>query len=287
MAGNSLSRLDRTAAAVSLTRPVNCGLTAASALVGALSSGVRPLPAAALVAAAATAFIAAAGNAFNDVMDVEIDRINRPSRPLPAGRLSRSHALWVAGGAAGAGVALAFAVSGRHGLAAAAVTLLLVLYSSRLKRTVLSGNLLVAGVAATVFPFGATAAGAWGRSWVPAGLAFLFHLGREILKDMEDVAGDRAGNANTLAVRRGLGPARRLASGLLLVLTGFALLPWAAGLYGAAYGGGIVLLGALVGHVLAELYRDPALLPSKRLGRELKAGMFLGLAAVVLAEIAG
>lgn len=35
----------------------------------------------------------AASNALNQVFDIEVDRINKPKRPLPSGRMSRSFAM--------------------------------------------------------------------------------------------------------------------------------------------------------------------------------------------------
>jgi geranylgeranylglycerol-phosphate geranylgeranyltransferase len=283
-----MSPWSRLGALATLCRPLNCAIAAASAAVGALTAGVRPLPAAAAASAAvATALVAGAGNAFNDWVDLDIDRVNRPSRPLPAGRVPRWVALPLAGLLAGAGIATAARVGPGHGLVALTVVGLLALYSLALKGTVLWGNLLVAGLAAAVFPFGATAAGAWGRSWVPAGFALLFHLGREIVKDMEDVTGDRAGRAGTVAVRWGQARARAVATAVLLVLVVFTLLPALAGLYGPIYLVSVALLAALVLQVVVEMHRRPQLLASGRLGRRLKAGMLVGLGAVALAEIAG
>jgi 4-hydroxybenzoate polyprenyltransferase len=40
-----------------------------------------------------TLFISAAANAWNDYLDIEIDKINQPHRPLPAGHLTLQEAL--------------------------------------------------------------------------------------------------------------------------------------------------------------------------------------------------
>jgi 4-hydroxybenzoate polyprenyltransferase len=39
----------------------------------------------------------ASGTALNDVFDLEVDRAERPSRPLPSGRVSRKSAAWLGG----------------------------------------------------------------------------------------------------------------------------------------------------------------------------------------------
>ena len=76
------------AAGWALTRPFNCLITAFSVGVGALPSGGLAVSPQVVAAAASAALIAAAGNVYNDLRDLEIDRINRPNRPLPSGRMS-------------------------------------------------------------------------------------------------------------------------------------------------------------------------------------------------------
>lgn len=44
-------------------------------------------------AAIAAALITAGGNAINDLFDMDIDRINRPNRPLASGKLTVGNAL--------------------------------------------------------------------------------------------------------------------------------------------------------------------------------------------------
>jgi len=238
-----------------------------------------------LLAALSAALINGAGNAFNDVMDIDIDRINRPLRPLPAGRLSPNAARLASMLLALVGCALAFWLSLWHGLLALAVVALLALYSISLKDSLLWGNVLVAFVGAIAFTYGALAAGYIGRSWIPALFAFLFHLGREIVKDIEDVAGDQLRGKRTLPLRWGRPQAAVLAAIVYLVLVGFTWMPFFMGLYGAFYALALLPLHALVGYVLWQLYRQRALLADDRLGRLLKVGMFLGLMAIGGGEV--
>lgn len=280
-----MNKLSYLRACVMLIRPLNCAITAASAGVGALTAAPWPFPGQVGAAALAAALITGAGNAFNDLVDVDIDLINRPSRPLPAGRISPAAALATAGGLAVCGVTLAWLVSRMHALVAAVVLAMLALYSLRLKRTAFWGNLAVAAMAATVFPFGATAAGSLGRSWIPASLAFLFHLGREVIKDIEDFRGDSAVHAETVPVRLGTEPARRLAAFLVLAVAGLALLPAALDVYGVAYLLPVLGLDLLLLITFRRLQRPAGTMPQSQLGILLKAGMLLGLAAVVAGEL--
>ncbi len=268
-----------------LPRPLNGLITALSVGIGALTSDQAPAWLALLLAAFSATLINGAGNALNDLMDIDIDRINRPLRPLPAGRLSPNAALMQSLLLALVGCALAFWLSPWHGLIALAVVALLAVYSISLKNSLLWGNVLVAFVGAIAFPYGALAAGDIGRSWIPALFAFLFHLGREIVKDIEDVAGDQIRGERTLPLRWGRAQAGVLVAIVYLVLVGFTWIPFFAGIYGAFYALALLPVHALVGYVLWQLHRQRAVLADDRLGRLLKVGMFLGLVAIVVGEV--
>ena len=267
-----------------LPRPLNGLITALSVGISALTADQALAWPAILLAALSAALINGSGNAFNDLMDIDIDRINRPLRPLPSGRLSPSAARMQSLLLALAGCALAFWLSPWHGVIALAVVALLVVYSISLKNSLLWGNVLVAFVGAIAFPYGALAVGDIGRSWIPALFAFLFHLGREIVKDIEDVAGDQIRGERTLPLCRGRTQAAVLATLVYLLLVGFTWMPFFAGIYGALYALALLPVHALIGYVLWQLYRQRAVLADDRLGRLLKVGMFLGLVAIVVGE---
>ncbi len=76
------------------------------------------LPATALALASGTLY--SAGIVFNDLRDIETDRRERPGRPLPSGRITRTDAIRLAIGLSILGVALAFAAGflGTNGEAA-------------------------------------------------------------------------------------------------------------------------------------------------------------------------
>lgn len=268
-----------------LPRPLNCLITAFSVGVGAFAAGLHLLPPEVWWAALAAALIAGAGNGLNDVADLEIDRINRPQRPLPAGHLSRRTALVQSVVLALAGIGIAWWQRPALGGMALLVTAALALYDLWLKRTALWGNLLVSALAAAAFPFGALAAGQLGRAWIPAGFAFLFHLGREIIKDLEDVEGDRAQGARTLPLRTGAPFAAALAAGLLLVLAVFTWWPWLGGIYGWPYLVPVLGVDALLLWTSWRLLHDRAAMPGAQLSSRLKWGMLLGLLAVVAGEV--
>src|SRR5690349_3600541 len=102
------------------------------------------LPGPAGLGFAAMALLAAAGNVHNDVLDLEADRVNRPDRALPSGRVSPRAAALGAILLALAAFACAFALDAVHGFLTLGMGLLLFLYNLVLKRLPLLGNLAVA-----------------------------------------------------------------------------------------------------------------------------------------------
>jgi geranylgeranylglycerol-phosphate geranylgeranyltransferase len=148
-----------------------------------------------IAAAAATGF----GNVVNDLKDVSTDRIGHPDRPLPRGEMTARAAAVYAGFLAFSALASAMLVSPRHSAATAIPLLLLVLYARYLKGTPLIGNIVVSLLVAYALLFGGLDAPRIDRLFVPAILAFLLNLAREIIKDLEDKPGDSAAGIATTA----------------------------------------------------------------------------------------
>ena len=202
----------------------------------------------ALLALSVYSFMAS-WNALNDYLDLEIDKINRPDRPLPSGRISKSLALTA--------ILLTCAISFTSLFLAGqiandmtdnfqdwyptifiwliALTLLVNYEDDRillgLKNRGLPGNLAISISVGLVVLFGA--AGLFDplneRAVSLFFIGTLYNLSREIIKDVEDMDGDEG--RNTYAMRAGAETAR-LASWVILLITLVALLtPFALGIF--------------------------------------------------------
>lgn len=252
-----------------------------SIFVGALVTGsVQPLGKV-VVACLSGALVAAGANVINDYFDVEIDRRNKPYRPLPAGRLTRRAAKVQALTLLALGSALGAALGLLPLVVATLTALLLYVYSWRLKRTVLWGNLAVSLATALAFFYGGLAVGRPWAASIPAGFAFLFHLGREIIKDVEDMHGDRLEGAVTLPIRHGLRTALAVATAVYVLVVAVTPLPYFGGVYGLAYLIVVVLgVDTVVAYVLVAMWRRPEPPVLHRLSELLKADMFVGLVAI-------
>src|SRR5262249_62140595 len=91
-----------------LIRLPNVFTAAADSLAGwLLVEGSFARPAHWLPLCGASMAIYAAGIALNDVFDVDLDRAERPTRPLPSGGVSVRFATWLAVGLLTAGLGLA------------------------------------------------------------------------------------------------------------------------------------------------------------------------------------
>jgi 4-hydroxybenzoate polyprenyltransferase len=118
-------------------------------LVGVvLAAGARPDSFAwgrALPVVGTSLCLYAAGLIWNDCADLEEDRIARPDRPLPSGRVSRPGAAFVAGGIAAVGLALA-GIAGPRALVASTILLLLVLLYDFVSRRMRALGLMNMGI---------------------------------------------------------------------------------------------------------------------------------------------
>lgn len=266
------------ASAAQLVRLKNLFLAAAGvAIGGTLALGRPSLPAALLWAMVSALGLGAAGNTANDLFDVEADRVNRPARPLPSGELSREAALLIGGVAGGLGLFAAWWVGEPvFGIALAALVVML-LYSPVLKQRGLLGNLAVAAVASLPLVYGAAAVGWWRAGLVPFALAALLHFAREMVKDLEDMPGDRAAGRRTVPIVRGEHAGFVVAAASLIVFVPVALAPWVAGWYGRRYGLAALALDAGICVLIVRLLGER--LDGARAA--LKTAMAVGLLALL------
>jgi len=261
-----------------LVRPVNCLVAAAVVWLGAYLAG-NPLDLHVLTAALVVLLFTAAGNVDNDLQDQEMDRVNRPERPLPSGRVSPARArrfrnlLYAAG---------FFAALWQHLLVLAFIAWgLLYFYNRRWKRVPLVGNLVVALL--TVFPlwYGVPMAKI-PHLWWPSLLIFLVQLARELLKDAEDLEGDSRAGVRTLAAYLGVAGTVKTAAFLNLLLWSASLVVWSRGVSGDGFML-VVSLGIVpvTAWYFVRFWRHPRGETLHDLQRAHKLVMFMGILALL------
>ena len=167
-----------------------------------------------LIGALMAAVLNAASNALNQIYDLEIDRVNKPKRPLPRRRLSIRDA-WVftwATYALALMLAWLVAPNGRHEcfwivLIATVITFLYSAPPFRTKRLGIWANVTIAiprGVLLKVAGWSAVKTIAGLEPWYIGAIFGLFLLGATTTKDFADMEGDRRGGCRTLPLQFGV-----------------------------------------------------------------------------------
>jgi 4-hydroxybenzoate polyprenyltransferase len=167
-----------------------------------------------VIGALMAAVLNAASNALNQIYDLEIDRVNKPKRPLTSGRLSMRDA-WVftcATYAAALVLAWLVAPGGRHEcfwlvLVATAITILYSVPPPRTKRLGIWANVTIAiprGVLLKVAGWSSVKTIAGAEPWYIGAIFGLFLLGASTTKDFADMEGDARGGCRTLPIIYGV-----------------------------------------------------------------------------------
>ena len=223
---------------------------------------------------------------LNDYADQKIDAINEPTRPLPSGAISPRVALAYGLFLMILGLSLALIIGFVSFLAAIVAWLLFLAYTLVGKRTGLPGNVLVSICVATPFLYGAIVIGSnvEPRIVIFASIAFLANLGREVIKGIVDIGGDRSKGVRTVAVRFGADSAARLAVFFLLLAVGLSALPPFWQMVTAIYYLPFVLVTDLgLGFTAFSILRSP----SREKARAQKKFVLLWMVFGLLAFLAG
>ena len=261
----------------------NMVLTGVSVLIGYYySTGLFwDLPV--LYAGLSAAFICGGGNIINDYFGVESDRINKPHRPYASGKLTGLQMLVSGSVFFVIGFLLSLLLNKTAVSIAVLVVLSILLYNVVLKRIVLIGNILVSVLSGLSFLYGSATGGTLWSAFFPALFSSLFILGREVLKDIEDVEGDSAQNINTFPAKYGKIAAILLSGGIYFILIVLSIMPFIYFQYSIRY-----LLVVVFGTdlTIAFLFMRYIFSPQNeylhQMNSLLKIGILFGMIALVL-----
>ncbi len=268
-----------------LCRAPNLILVFLSVMVGGFMEGFSPLWRV-LIAGLSASLLAGGGNSWDDSFDLRIDRINQPSRPLPSGDIELMGVLRFASLLFFGGLGLSLPLGLEAIFLALLSFLLLLFYPLFSRRKGLVGNLVISLLSGFAFLYGGIAVRNPKWALIPALFALLYHLGRELLKDIEDREGDRAGGKMTYPIMHGLNASLMLVTlsfGLLICLT---FLPFLLNIYHLPY---LLTVGLGVDSfllfLLCYLWKKGEASNWSIVNRLLKLDMLLGLLAICLGRI--
>ena len=167
-----------------------------------------------LIGSLMAAVLNAGNNALNQIYDLEIDRVNKPKRPLPSGRLTIPEAWRFTIVTYVIALVLAWLVApgGRHEcfwlvLAAVVFTYIYSVPPLRTKREGIWANVTIAiprGVLLKVAGWSSVKTILGLEPWYIGAIFGLFLLGATTTKDFADMEGDRRGGCRTLPIQYGV-----------------------------------------------------------------------------------
>lgn len=236
-----------------------------------------------------TMLAAAAGYIINDIYDAEIDSINKSNKRLINNVLgNKSIVLYYTLLVLSFLTAFYFDYQIRaiwFSVYQIVIAFFLWLYAKYLKKIALVGNLLVSILCAmvimvVVFSYAVVLPQSVDNQfiWVYVLFAFFSNLYREIIKDIEDIEGDKAGNCKTLPIIAGLNSAKWLAIFVMLLLSSVVFLTMALAQYQFFSSLIIIICFALIFQTYKAQYKAQF----SRISQITKLLMFLGLLYLVL-----
>jgi geranylgeranylglycerol-phosphate geranylgeranyltransferase len=281
----------RLPASIDLVRLHNCVLAGIAVLVGmivAVASKDIVFHQAAFAFAVAV-LICGGGNATNDYYDREIDRINRPERPIPSGRLKSRDALLIGGGLFILGVLLSILLDVPCIVLAVVNSIVLAFYAAHLKRLGLAGNLIVGYLVGSTFLFGGLAAKNAPKLQalgILSAMAAVSTVGRELIKDIEDMNGDSKIGLKTFPLSHGPRAAAALAIVFIVAAIALSPVPYLLDLFGRFYLTPVMISVLIFVGAAIIVARDQSPEVAGRASLACKVGMGIGLVAFLVGAIA-
>jgi geranylgeranylglycerol-phosphate geranylgeranyltransferase len=195
------------------------------------------------------------GNSLNDYTDREVDKKAHPDRPIPSGRISPRSALTIS--------AIMFTISFIFSLPLDWMSILIVssaigvmiLYETWSKQAGLAGNLSISWLTGALFLLGGSVVGSPEKTVIFASMAFLATLGREIVKDIEDVEADF--DRRTLPKRIGKKWAGVLGSLAFLLAVALSFEPFISGYLSTGYLTIVVMADAIFIYCSIVHFQNP------------------------------
>jgi len=231
-----------------------------------------------LIASGVVFAFVAGGNALNDYLDREVDRMAHPERPLPSGRMRPVTALRLSAGAFVVSLALSLLLDLVSIAIVVSAIVIMLGYELATKKRGLAGNLSIAWLTGALFLLGGAIVGGLDRTIAIAAMAFLATLGREIVKDIQDMEGDY--DRATLPKRLGKKRAGVVGSAAFLAAVAMSPEPYLVGVFGIWYLATVLVADAIFIYSSIVHFQNP-----KRGQTWAKIGMLAAMVSFLIGGI--
>ena len=276
---------------IEILRPGNALMGAISIILVALIDKTISIPV--ILAMLTVFFETAAGNVINDYFDYKIDLINKPERPIPSGRISlengRNYGYLLFAAGTMCGFLISYITNNwiPFGIVLFA-DVVLYLYAYTLKTTPLLGNLTVGFMTGFGFVFGGFSIN--NPSIIMTSLflgffAFVMTTAREIVKDIEDIEGDKADCAKTLPILIGEKKPAILAAVLIIIDSALCPLLYYYHIFGILYLVVIAIAVILFIYSAILILKSQERAVAAKVSKNLKIGKLITFVAFVFGSL--
>ena len=272
---------------IEILRPGNALMGAIAIILVAIIDKTISIPI--ILAMIAVFFETAAGNVINDYFDYKIDLINKPERPIPSGRISlkngRNYAYFLFLAGTICGFLISYLTNNWIPFAIVLIAdIVLYLYAYKLKSTPLIGNLTVGFMTGFGFVFGGFTLNNPDiilTSIYLGFFAFVMTTAREIVKDIEDIEGDKIEGAKTLPILIGEKIPAMLAVCLIIIDSALCPLLYYYNIFGILYLVVIAIAVLLFLYSAFLIFKSQDRETAKKVSKYLKIGMLIAFVAFV------
>ncbi|WP_297826251.1 UbiA family prenyltransferase [uncultured Methanobrevibacter sp.] len=272
---------------IEILRPGNALMGAIAIILVAIIDKTISIPI--ILAMIAVFFETAAGNVINDYFDYKIDLINKPERPIPSGRISPKNGrnygylLFLLGTICG--FLISYLTNNWIPFAIVLIAdIVLYLYAYKLKSTPLIGNLTVGFMTGFGFVFGGFTLNNPDiilTSIYLGFFAFVMTTAREIVKDIEDIEGDKIEGAKTLPILIGEKIPAMIAVCLIIIDSALCPLLYYYNIFGILYLVVIAIAVLLFLYSAFLIFKSQDRETAKKVSKYLKIGMLIAFVAFV------
>ena len=285
--------------AIEILRPINDIMGSLTVIIGILNTmsgiSIEKLIINFVLGVLTYFFIAGSGMVINDIYDIEIDKINRPERPIPRGAITLTQAKYYFGAILLVGIIISIIHSIIINLGflnviiAAFFGLIGWVYAKWGKKSGFFGNIIVS----VSFSIGLVYGAVLNSFEIPLYIYYFFLtcffllLSREVIKGCEDIEGDQKLGVKTLAIKIGVKKSTYISLSFAILAIVFFILPIFTNILNkllfliSMIFGIITVLYAVISMFKANLEKEAF----SKISLSLKIGAFLGLITFILASI--
>jgi len=274
--------------AITLIRPINSIMVGFAVIVGiGVASPSMILSIYSLLGFLTGFFISSFSMVVNDYYDIEVDKVNRPDRPLPSGTISPDFAITLALILLSIGIASSIMISFNNFVIASVFAFLAWFYNFWGKRRGFIGNIMVAASVAIPYIYGGMAVN---NAYKPlliwlALTSFLAGTGREVIKTISDVEGDELRGIKSIARAYGSRFASILGALMFFMAIVSSWLPFITGIVGMVYAILILIPGLIFIYASVRILKSPSEANALHVKSIALLGMLLGLIAFLIGGI--